>query len=379
MMDGEGPPSPRLLDAGAAVAVPLADGERRFHAIWLRDNAAAARTAAGQKLVTLLDIPADTRIVEAAWRDGRLRVVFQPGDEAAEFDPAWLSAHAYDRAAAAASPPAWTGPEIERWDALRAADIPVALYGSLRQDPAALQAFLADVRRFGFARLAGLSTKPGAVEDLVALFGFVRETNYGRVFDVRAEVEPGNLAYTELGLQAHTDNPYRDPPPSLQVLACLANSAGGGESVVVDGFAVVARLAAEDLRGFALLSTRCARFDYAAEAEVRLRAKAPLIELGPDGELLAVRFNNRSAAPLVDTPFDEMADYYGAYRRFAELIEDPALAFRFKLAPGEAFVVDNRRVLHGRTAFTGEGGRWLQGCYADRDGLLSTLRALEEE
>jgi gamma-butyrobetaine dioxygenase len=375
-MDGEGPPTPRLLDEGAAVAVPLAGGERRFHAIWLRDNAPASRTAAGQKLVTLLDIPAETRIAQATWQGGVLRVVFHPDGAAAEFEPDWLAANTYDRPPAA-PPPGWTGPEIERWDAARAAGLPVARYGSLRQDPAALRAFLADVRRFGLARLADLPVTPGAIEDLVTLFGYVRETNYGRVFDVRAEVEPGNLAYTELGLQAHTDNPYRDPPPSLQVLACLANSVDGGESVVVDGFAVVERLVAEDPRGLSLLSARCARFEYAAEAGVRLRAKAPLVELGPDGELLAVRFNNRSAAPIVDTPFDEMADYYAAYRRFAALIEDPALAFRFKLAPGEAFIVDNRRVLHGRTAFSSGGGRWLQGCYADRDGLLSTLRALE--
>jgi len=35
-------------------------------------------------------------------------------------------------------------------------------------------------------------------------------------------------------------------------------------------------------------------------------------------------------------------------------------------------------VLHARKAFSGIGSRWLQGCYADKDGLLSTLRVLEE-
>ena len=52
------------------------------------------------------------------------------------------------------------------------------------------------------------------------------------------------------------------------------------------------------------------------------------------------------------------------------------MAVRFKLAPGEAFLVDNTRVLHARTGFSGAGSRWLQGCYADRDGLFSTLAAL---
>jgi gamma-butyrobetaine hydroxylase len=211
------------------------------------------------------------------------------------------------------------------------------------------------------------------------LFGYVRETNYGHWFEVRAEVNPNNLAYTNLGLQAHTDNPYRDPVPTMQILACLENSVEGGESMVVDGFRLAQRLHDESPRGFDLLSRYPARFEYAGSAGVRLRAKKPFIELGPDGELIAVRFNNRSAAPIVDVPYADMADFYAAYRRLAELIEDPAMEVTFKLQPGELFIVDNTRVMHARKAFSGSGKRWLQGCYPDKDGLLSTLAAIEDE
>ena len=95
--------------------------------------------------------------------------------------------------------------------------------------------------------------------------------------------------------------------------------------------------------------------------------------------MIAIRFNNRSAAPIVDVPYDDMADFYAAYRRFAEILEDPAMEVTFKLSPGELFIVDNTRVLHARKAFSGTGKRWLQGCYPDKDGLLSTLAAIEEE
>ena len=73
-----------------------------------------------------------------------------------------------------------------------------------------------------------------------------------------------------------------------------------------------------------------------------------MIELAPDGELIAIRFNNRSAAPFVDVPYDDMEDFYAAYRRFAEILEDPAMEVTFKLRPGELFIVDNTRVLHAR-------------------------------
>ena len=104
-----------------------------------------------------------------------------------------------------------------------------------------------------------------------------------------------------------------------------------------------------------------------------------MIELAPDGELIGIRFNNRSAAPFVDIPYDEMQEFYAAYRRFAEIIEEPDLSVKFRLAPGELFIVDNTRVLHARTPFSGSGTRWLQGCYADKDGLLSTLAVIERK
>jgi gamma-butyrobetaine dioxygenase len=72
-----------------------------------------------------------------------------------------------------------------------------------------------------------------------------------------------------------------------------------------------------------------------------------------------------------------MDTYYAAYRRFAELIEDASFEVTFKLGAGQAFIVDNTRVMHARKAFSGSGKRWLQGCYADKDGLLSTLAAIE--
>ena len=104
-----------------------------------------------------------------------------------------------------------------------------------------------------------------------------------------------------------------------------------------------------------------------------------MIELAPDGELIAIRFNNRSTAAITDVPYDDMADYYAAYRRLAEIIDDPGMEVSFKLAPGESFIVDNTRVLHARKGYSGAGSRWLQGCYADKDGLLSTLAALETQ
>jgi gamma-butyrobetaine hydroxylase len=370
-----------ILEGGQVLQIVFPDGKSsRFHAMWLRDNALDSETRSprnGQRLITILEQPANTHIRSASLSGGSLSITFAPEEKTTSFPLQWLKTNSYDKLVD--RDPGWTDELVERWDCALQSHIPSASLPHLLRDRAVLGSWLSAVRRYGFALMDGVPIESGYLCKVAEIFGYVRETNYGRWFDVRAEVNPSNLAYTNLGLQAHTDNPYRDPVPTLQLLACLENSVDGGDSLVIDGFKVVERLKSEALRHFEVLSRYPARFEYSGSAGVRLRAKRPVIELGPDGELIAVRFNNRSLAALTDIPFDDMADYYAASRHFAELIEHPSMAVTFKLAPGELFIVDNTRVLHARKAFSGMGKRWLQGCYADKDGLLSTLAAIEEE
>ncbi|MBZ0259090.1 MAG: TauD/TfdA family dioxygenase [Hyphomicrobiales bacterium] len=367
-----------ILDGGRAIGLSLEGvGRVRFHAIWLRDNAWDAATRApgnGQRLITIADIPSEIRISAAGVEGNTLSLTFAPEGKTIAYDVGWLQAHSYD--AERPRTAGWTAPELELWDAGLAA-VPSASFTAVNSDRGELKRWLYGVRRFGFGKLNGGPVENGALLKVAALFGYIRETNYGKWFEVRTEVNPSNLAYTGLGLQAHTDNPYRDPVPTLQILYCLENSAKGGENMVVDGFKAATRLRAENPRGFELLSKHCARFEYAGSDGICLRARRPMIELAPDGELIAIRFNNRSAAAVTDVPFDEMEDYYAAYRRLGEIIDDPAMEVSFKLSPGECFIVDNTRVLHARKGYSGAGSRWLQGCYADKDGLLSTLAAME--
>lgn len=350
----------------------------RFHAIWLRDNAWDAQTRApgnGQRLITLSDIPRETRIAAAAIAGSSLHVTFAPEGKSVDYDRDWLFAQSYDRPQDRQA--GWTAEGVVTWDSSLMQGVPCGDFTEVSANPAALRRWLAGVASYGFAKLVNGPVEDGALMKVVELFGYVRETNYGRHFEVRTTVNPTNLAYTGLGLQAHTDNPYRDPVPTVQVLYCLESSAAGGENMVVDGFCAAERLRAEHPEGFGILTRYCARFEYAGEAGVRLRSRRPMIELAPDGEMIAVRFNNRSAAAITDVPFDQMERYYAAYRRLGEIIDDPAMEVTFRLNPGECFVVDNTRVLHARKGYSGTGTRWLQGCYADKDGLLSRLAALE--
>ena len=52
----------------------------------------------------------------------------------------------------------------------------------------------------------------------------------------------------------------------------------------------------------------------------------------------------------------------------------------FKLQPKDLLMMDNYRLLHGRTEFdANEGNRFLQGCYLDFDSTEGKLRHLKRK
>lgn len=364
---------------GRIVEFGFSNGQSaRFHSIWLRDNAQDETTrdpGNGQRLIRIEDVPGDTVVTEAAVTgDGRVNLRFSPDGHQTTYDGDWLVTNRYDIEGDTA--PGRVRASASLWGGGASNELKHHDFTTVCSNSAARLDYLDDLVRLGAAVIAGAPSEDGTVLTIAELSGPVRETNYGRLFDVRAEPNPINLAYSGLGLQAHTDNPYRDPAPTVQVLHCLENTVEGGDTTLVDGFAAARHLHDTDNDSFDLLSRYSARFCFDGDGRTDLKARRPLIELSPDGELLSVRFNNRSAAPLRDVPFALVEDWYRAWRAFADCIAKPAFQTSFSLEPGMAFVVDNRRVMHARSAFSSAGSRWLQGCYADMDAIESEWRIL---
>ena len=232
--------------------------------------------------------------------------------------------------------------------------------------------FVDQLARRGIALLHDCGVEPGTVLEVGNTVGFVRQTNYGALFDVVAEPDPVNLAFTPLGLPAHTDNPYREPCPTVQLLHCLASASDGGASRFVDGFAVAAGLRQEDPAAFETLTTTDVTFRFHG-ADVDLRARRPLIEVDRDSTVRAVSVNNRSMEPPAGGRAGT-ASFYRAYRAFVALLDRDDHAVEITLRPGELVAFDNRRVLHGRRAFRSTERRHLQGCYIDIDAIHSAAR-----
>jgi alpha-ketoglutarate-dependent taurine dioxygenase len=359
----------------AALHLTRPDGEpAEFASVWLRDNRGADRDlVSGQRLVDIADLPANPRIRRVAVDGDAIAVEWEGEVEAARFRLGWLQDH---------SPmSAWLPPELRarRWlDGAQLAskrDFAWLASDALRSDDRRRLEWMTRLVQDGIAFLSGVPSTAHAILSAVAPLGFVIDTNYGRVFDVRSVPQPENLAYSDLGLGLHTDNPYRDPVPGFQALHCLITSREGGENLFADGFAIAEHLRATDAAAFDTLTRTPVPFRYRSK-DAELFSEKPLIQLSSRGDIRAVHYNNRSVAPLrLDLATVQV--FYDAYRRLAHLLREARFQMRTRLDDGDLVVFDNRRILHGRTAFSSARfTRHLQGCYLTRDSVLSETGVL---
>jgi gamma-butyrobetaine dioxygenase len=192
---------------------------------------------------------------------------------------------------------------------------------------------------------------------------------------VRTLTAPDHLAYTNRALEPHSDNPYRDPVPTLQLLHCRRQAGAGGATFFVDGLALAKDFQARNPEGFQRLAACQAPFAYRTSQDEVYEARSPIIRLDVDGAFSGLRFNHR-ALGAVDLGPRETALWYEAYLAFALAADEPDRRLSLDLKPGDLVIFDNERLLHGRTEITGPADRLLEGCYADRDGLLATLARL---
>jgi len=348
------------------LTVDIAGVVSRFHYLWLRDHCPDSRTPNGQKLHETNLIDADVRPSSVQHSDDAMTIAWSDGAQSV-YPVSFLARWNYDQKQTCVN-------DSVLWDRNIETEVVRYDFTSIRDDSNALRMWLHDVARFGFGLLSGVPTENKKIFDVVDLFGFVRETNYGKLFEVRTEENASNLAYTPKPLSVHTDNPYRDPCPSLQLLHCFVQAEQGGRTALSDGFYAADKLRQESPEAFNLLASQEVSFRFESEASV-LESRDKIISLNSNDEIREIRINNRSIAPL-NLPFETTIPFYEALSAFRAILESDRSQFRFVLQPGDLLLLDNQRVLHGR-AGESIGERHLQGCYADRDGLLSTLKVLQ--
>ncbi|KAK4316303.1 hypothetical protein Pmani_012523 [Petrolisthes manimaculis] len=367
-----------------------------FKYIWLRDNCQCSKCVDPSTKQKLVDTPAlDVNIKPLSLtisENGMLEITWsEDGDiHKSEYDPVWL--HKYGQSFMHNSfesdmvdvDQVYQRPEMELWDRTTIwANFPEMSYKEMMESDNGLRQWLDLFYRFGVAVLRGVPTEENKIQEVVKRFAYVKETQYGLTFDViNKPVEGSHLAYTGVALAHHTDMNYREKSPGMQLLHCLkandpklSDTDPGGRSFFADGFRIARWLEENEPAAYHVLTSTPVRFAIKNEGQ-QYSALWPILCTNADGDMTEVHYNNRTMKPL-QAPTHVVTPFYHAHKLFSEKLTEQSSGLEFNMVPGDLVAFNNRRVLHGRTAFDAtKVDRHLQGCYVDIDEAFSKYDSL---
>ncbi|KAH7399565.1 hypothetical protein BKA66DRAFT_508448 [Pyrenochaeta sp. MPI-SDFR-AT-0127] len=250
---------------------------------------------------------------------------------------------------------------------------------------------LTHLNQYGLLFLKNVPDSEESVVELASRIGTLKDTFYGRTWDVRSKPKAENIAYTPQFLGLHMDLLYTSNPPHLQLLHSLRARTPGGESFFSDSFHAAHQLQRKSAGQFRTLCNFPVTYHY-HHPTFHYHFNRPTIELFPypkysEPTNLAIKRVNWS--PPFQGPFEarigtnnqtSLRSYIAAAHAYEKLLSSEDNLFEYRLNEGECVIFDNRRVLHARKAFDAtKGERWLKGAYVDDDVFFSKLRVLEEK
>lgn len=334
-------------------------GHGDFHYRWLRHNCDQdLHPATRERMLCSSELPDDLRAASASVIDGALIVRWEQDGRVSRYALGWLEEHAYARDRAAVPIPS----DVAQ---VTIADHGAPLSSRVERALASLRAHgAAVVRRDPSIGTPAEDETEGLIEAFSAAGLRVIGTHFGRIEDLRTDnatnTNTDQLGYTDAPIDLHTDQPFLEVPPRMQLLQCIRPAETGGDSYLVDALAAARHLRSVDAASYELLATTPVRFHRKQKGFEKI-LDAPLLA-GDDGTF-QVRWSYFTLAPY-RLPFGRMEAWYRAHDRFARIVRDVQNQYRFSLAAGDFVLYDNFRMMHARTSF--RGARWLRGVYFDR-------------
>lgn len=342
-----------------------------------------------QRLVTLSDSSTGTTPASVEVLDNHVRIVWAGDSHVSTYPWSFLARAAYDPPL-----PSSSSPPRERslWNAKIAVNPPTVSYDAVVATSASdaeeaergVLRWLEKIDEFGFCFVEGVPPTPEATEALIRRISHIRQTHYGGFWDFTSDMSHGDLAYSTHALPAHTDTAYFTDPAGLQVFHMLAHTGGeGGTSLLVDGFYAADLLSVLHPEAYDTLARLRLPHHASGTPGTVLRPilGQPVLSLDAAGALVQLRWNNEDRG-VVGTggaggwTADDVRAWYDAARKFGRLLQSEDAEYWVQLAPGTVVVIDNWRVMHGRSAFTGK--RRMCGAYVGADDWGSRLTALRK-
>jgi len=364
---------------GSSLDILWTDGKKSsFNYLWLRDNCPTAHDKDSRhRMFNILQVSTSIKAKKFKINDdGKLIIEWSEGDHTSCYDPNWLRENCYtlkNKQKYISPYKLWNNSLQSNLDSISIE------HDEIISSDKGLIKWLEILHHEGIAIVKNTPIEKESAFPVLNRISHTRETFFKTPFEVINIPKPNNSAYSAHALKNHMDLPWFETPPGYQFLHCLINSTKGGDSSAVDGFAVADYLRKNEKEIFQTLVGVPLKFrdqDYTQQSIRGFHASA--ISLTKDNDYNDIRFSVATMDTLDCHP-DIMEKVYKAHHRFGNLLHDDKFQIKFRLNPGDIFSFNNRRVLHGRTAFDPNSGhRHLQGYYIDRDEILGRLNYLKK-
>jgi gamma-butyrobetaine dioxygenase len=129
-------------------------------------------------------------------------------------------------------------------------------FNSIINDDCELYNWLQALITYGIAIINNVPPTENEARAIADRVGFIRRTHYGEEFMVKAKDDTVNVAYLSKNLQMHTDLPYYEYAPGVNLLHCLVQSKSqGAQNLLCDGFYVAQLIKDKYPKEFQVLST----------------------------------------------------------------------------------------------------------------------------
>ncbi len=165
----------------------------------------------------------------------------------------------------------------------------------------------------------------------------------------------------------------------MQIFHLLQHKGTGGTSLYVDGFNVASKLLHKSPSAYHTLSTFRIPAHCAGDENTLIRPtpSGTYTILNHDSEtnqLYQIRYNNDDRSTFSHAQPEKVHDFYKALMEWNSILKDSKNEVWTQLIPGRVVAIDNWRVLHGRSTFTGY--RRLCGCYINWDDYISRVQTI---
>ena len=324
---------------------------KRFHHIWLRDNCLCPNCFAENSFQRVLDISdfQSPTPLSVEQQNGDLRIVWDetPTHESL-FPVSWLMNRAYDTE----PKPLIQVPETVLWDKDWLENHPPQRH-DIHSVPESV--WMDDLLTFGFTILKNMAVEE--LEPFLASIGPLIDTEFGAISDVRPTPGSKDVGYSTTGpeLRPHNGHVFKQSVQALLFFYCVEHEAEGGESLLIDGFRVAEDFRKDHPDDFQLLVDTPATFwRFDAQCDYYFSTTLPIIELDKQGKVSQIRFNAKNCDRTL--PFDQTERFYEAYTAFMHYLKKSEYNYLFRMKAGEIQIIQNSRILHGRTPFNPDSG-----------------------